>query len=382
MTGWERSTCKVVEPILFGDMIGSSAQTFQVVMRASDPLIYADTETTDDGTITAYAGTVDTPAKLAVTIQGSGATYMSVASDAIPPAHIARATVPAAWNSVAASFTTTMDLVVDAATRDAYFAMPHYTSRTLVYEAVWYYRLNEAAGVTADNAEGTAAYDGTINGTPLLNQTGPATDMKSIYFDGVDDSVSRAWDAALFPDEWTMEAWCKDAATGGGYVLDYTTGTTKGVRIYDGGSYILVEVGNATALINVADAKKTTQTWTHIAVTYRAGLVCVYLNGVLFGAVPLTFAEPTAGTYYIGRSNAAAFYKGNISGVGVYPVAHNAQTIDDMYNDAAAQAICRYKAGENLGAVSSWPVVSTSLADFSFAGNASGLACTYRAARL
>jgi hypothetical protein len=381
MANYERSSVKVIEGLIFGDVEGFT-QSWQVVLRASDQRIYSDTITTDDENITSYAGAVDTPAKLAVSIQGSGATYMSVASAATPAVHIARATVPTAWDAAAASFTTKMDLVVDAGTRDAYFAMPHYTSRTLVYDAVWYYRLNEAAGVTADNAEGTAAYDGTINGTPLLNQTGPATDMKSIYFDGVNDSVSRAWAAALFPAEWTMELWLKNAQPGGGYALDYTTGTTKGVRIYDGGSYVLVEVGNGTALMAISNVGKTNNAWAHVAVTYREGLVCVYLNGVLFGALPLTFSEPTAGTYYIGRSNAGAFYTGNISGVGVYPVAHNAQTIDDMYNDAAAQAICRYQAGENLGAVQSWPVVSTSLADFRYSGNASGLVSTYRAARL
>jgi hypothetical protein len=343
--------------------------------------------TTDDGTISSYAGTVATPLKITSTVSTSnsfGAIYS--ATNGTVATHRGGTT----FTTFSSGYATSAYIVVDGSEREAYYTLPQNRARMIFGDPVWFYRMNEAAGTTIDNYEGTAAYDGTTAGTPTLNQAGPATDTTSILFDSINDSVAVTYAAALFPSEFTLESWIKTSPADGGVFLDYTGGSaTKGiylqitaqkldVAIGDGSSIETIYLGGPSGAASFSDS-----TWYHISITYRQGVVAIYVNGELLARARFTFSPPTSGTMYLGRNNSgSSFYGGNISSVGMHSVAYGASVIEDFYNAGSASSICRQGSGQWIESVPSWPYVSG--ADtITTVGVLSGTtATTYRAARL
>lgn len=389
ISGYERAYCKVVEAITFGEKSGPFNQSWQVVLKASDPRIYNDVTTTDDYTISSYAGTTSTPIKIEAKL------YTNDKSGAITTSSPSVGTIAvvgdtSSWYSYYASYTTTTQFVVDGgidgSSRQAYFKMPSNLSRLLMNDLRWMYRLNETSGTTIDNYEGTAAYDGTTAGTPTLNQSGPLTDTKSISFDGVDDRITRAWASALFPSEFTFEAWYKKSS-GLSSAIDYTGPANAGgflvtPRATTLDITVLSLSGNSTPIASISGL--TSATWYHIAFTYRSGVFNTYLNGSLVSTVLATFEAPTSGTMYLGYDrNAATYWAGNLSSVAMHTKAYSSSIISDMYNGGSASSIVRYKAGAYIQSVNQWPSISAATTyDGRYSVSPTVMTTTYRTARL
>jgi hypothetical protein len=76
-----------------------------------------------------------------------------------------------------------------------------------------YWRLGEASGTAADNAEGTAARDGTYVGTPTLGATGAlhADADKAVTLNGTSQMITVAdaaiWDCFEGTNPWTVAMW-------------------------------------------------------------------------------------------------------------------------------------------------------------------------------
>lgn len=386
ISGYERCNCKVVEPITFGEKSGPFNQSWQVVLRASDPRIYSDVTTTDDFTISSYAGTVATPVKLQAVVVNTGGSSEdgAIYKSGSPSTTVAWFDQPSTWYATTSLYTTKPYLTVDSENRNAYMELPHHAARKLLLDPVWYYPMNETSGVTADNMEGTAGYDGTINGTPSLNQTGPATDLPCIVFDGVNDSISRAYSANMWPsDNWTFEGWFNRTAGGSNTVIDATAGGSDGFIVaWSNGSMYVLAKGASNRYVYKSDSV-TTGTWYHLAIVYAAGTFTTYINGVKGGSAIFTYTKLSSGTMYIGRDSSGSFWSGKAAGIGMHNVAYSAQTISDMYNSGGARAICRYKSGSVVDPVNEWPTISGATTFVATNGlTATNAVSTFRTARL
>jgi hypothetical protein len=341
--------------------------------------------TTDDGTISSYAGTVATPLKIEAPTQimaNSGGMLLTSTGD-----HIA--TVSSDTYTLAnecSSYASFPSLVVDSGEREAFIKVPHAVARRYVYDAVWYYRMNESAGTTIDNYEGTSGYDGTTSGTPTLNQAGPFTDSASIYFDGVNDHISRAYVSAMYPSsDFTFEIWVKPySGSAGGTFVDMTD-ADDGFRIYESSGYAGIVIGLGATSLDAGFTTLTHSVWNHLAITYSAGVVRGYHNGELKFSTRAAYSRPTTGTMYLGGLGGLTWWKGNLSGAGMYAQAFPASVIADMYSDAAAMADVRHGIGAYIDDVSQWLTLSGAL---TLAGMGSiddptaTMVTTYRTARL
>jgi hypothetical protein len=368
---------KVVEPIVFGEQAGFT-QEWQVVLRASDPRIYSDTVTTDDGTISSYAGTVATPLKVS-TVMSSADYGTQYDSTAALRALYSVGVTPSTISSYTAG---TCQLVVDSSDRSAKLSLPHNLSRVTQYDPIFFFRLNEAAGTTADNAEGTAAYDGTIAGTPSLNQTGPLTDTKSILFDGTNDSVAITYSASLFPAAFTFEAWIKSSGTIEP-TIDFTGGSgSAGWSINYGAEDVGVYL-TATPTRKIAHARTSNTGWCHVVMTSGNGKIRLYLDGALVGVSTSTIVDPGSGTIYFGRNNSGSgFWAGNISSVGLYPFVCTADDVSEMYNSGSAVTLTGRGAGAVVDSVYEWPTLSAAKTITGQNALSGTVATTYRTARL
>ena len=159
---------------------------------------------------------------------------------------------------------------------------------------IGYWPLNETAGTNADNAEGTAARDGTYTGVSLNNSTGPDGQPVGLW-DGANDYCniySTSLNTAFNGAAGTLALWLKVSSSG-----TWTDETTRyAAYIYvDANNYVFLrQNGNGTiraeykagGTVEVVATAYSATTWTHYAITWdKAGdKAIIYINGVQNGA--------------------------------------------------------------------------------------------------
>lgn len=166
-----------------------------------------------------------------------------------------------------------------------------YIQKVTALSPIAYWPFNEASGTTADNAEGTAARDGTYTAV-TLGQTGIGDGNTCPLFDGATSYVNlltASLRAAVNYVEGTFSGWFKLNST-------WTDGA-RGFIFYlysAGGSYIIIEKraennqfrfrqNNAAGTDRLYDINPFTSTaWNHVAMTWTAtgNAVICYMNGV------------------------------------------------------------------------------------------------------
>lgn len=141
------------------------------------------------------------------------------------------------------------------------------TTATNTSPYAWY-KLDETSGTTADNAEGTAARDGTYVGTPTLNIDGKpgairAAD-KAVRFDGSDDHValpSGMLDLASSTSTWSCAFWVRsEHRPTGKYTYPIVTAFKTGANYPLVGIWLEVE-SNANWNSVVFVTRDNTGTW-------------------------------------------------------------------------------------------------------------------------
>lgn len=184
------------------------------------------------------------------------------------------------------------------------------------------WNMSEGSGGSVDNAEGTAARDGTITsgtwqrnwldvGTPLVDDT-------ALVFNGTTSSVDCGTDASiddLHDAAMTFEAWICSASQGegsSGRICDKTGGGTSGwVVTMSGGLNTQISCATTSSVANYTNAALYSDNkWHHIALTFDdAGdrKARAFVDGVLVatgvagvGAV----VTDAANTLYIGNRSA------------------------------------------------------------------------------
>lgn len=385
MTGYERTNVRPIESIAFGDMIGVGAMTFQVILRASDPRIYSDVATsTDSGTtgtasrtcVVDQAGTFETPPSLSVT--GPTGSSWSI-------------TEPTSTLSLSMSgITLTSSDVVTFDTDDRTIDIQATYSRVrlLTGSVIAQWMLNETSGLVADNAQGTATYDGTYAGGVTLNQAGPASGIASANFDGVDDRVDITYNAALAPSALTFEIWVNaDTSSAQAAIADFANTATNGwALLWELGGGFSVRNPGATSVQALNPPYNSTGTWYHVVVTLTASTICLYVNGTLVSSGAYAYTPPTAENYCLGRlSSGASPFDGKLAAATIYSGAFSASQVAELY--AASAATTTLNGYTYLVATSSkWANLGTASSTFTLASSGlntgSKLNVTYRDARL
>lgn len=383
MTGYERVSCRVIEGIEFGDSLDPMCQTWQVVLRASDPRVYSDTETsTDSGTsgtasrtVTVdQGGTYETPPSLTVT--GPTASAWSI-------------TEPSSELSISSSglaLAATDTITFDVENRTADLTAGYQSQRLFKDSMVALWMLGETSGTTADNAEGTAAYDGTYAGGYTLNQSGPVSGIASVEFNGSTGRITGTYAAALVPGAMTMEAWVLFDSVSSGTIFHVSGGAGDFVlRVVTGG---YIQAGTSSG--RISNTIMSTATWYHLVATRATvgGKCRIYINGVDDGAVNDGGAVVAgANGFAIGRdTNTSNYLDGKISAVALYNKEFGAAEAAELYDMRNATASignayqylnARTMRWENLGTASStYTLASSGL------NTGSKLNVAYRDARL
>lgn len=222
---------------------------------------------------------------------------------------------------------------------------------------VGYWRLGESSGTTADNAEGTAALDGTYTGSPILGAAGPsgidgtAVNMNAAGYVEVADNASLDITGAL-----TLEAWVylnTSVTTDNRGVVGKFQGRDAGGSAVNERSYLLyVDTSNRpVAVISTSGASSGNVTlstsstmsasaWYHLVFTFQPSTAMrLYVNGsevaALTSGVPAAMYSGAA-PVWIGTqfqpSNSAFFLPGRIDEAAIYPAALSATRILAHYN--------------------------------------------------
>jgi hypothetical protein len=194
-----------------------------------------------------------------------------------------------------------------------------YRAKVLALSPLAYWPLDELSGSTADNAQGTAARDGSYSGVTLNSTAGPGALNRAGLWDGANDHCdiySASLAGAFNGDEGTLSVWFKVSAAG-----VWTDGTTRyfayiGVdannyvymRKNSGNNAYRVEYkagGTAKAIAVVYSATS----WTHLGLTWSAATdeVKLYQNGTKTGATGSSLGtwagSPASTTTLIGAFN-------------------------------------------------------------------------------
>lgn len=337
MADFERVEARVVEGVQFGENDGPLLQSWSVTLRASDPLVYSDTLTTVD------SGTSGTAARTAA-VTNSG-TYASPGSIVVTGPTAADWVVSDSDANTYLQFSsfqlaaTTSTATIDLQQRTIQRTQPYKETR-LNYTGSWdllgLWMLNETSGTTADNAEGTAALDGTYTGGFTLNQTGFAAGLPSVDLNGTTGYVNIPYDASLWAYDGSLwEIWFNlDTISGTQCIVD-SIASNRGLRFQVNSSAQLVlqlGTGSTTTTTSVYTGIAS-GTWYHLVYSYAGAATAgkVYLNGVNVYTVPAVsaaYARPSGSTgirlgatlspanYLNGKISAFAYW----TGIGARPV--------------------------------------------------------------
>jgi hypothetical protein len=226
---------------------------------------------------------------------------------------------------------------------------PSYADKILGVEPanlIGLWPLNELTGTTADNAEGTAARDGTYTGVTLGQSVTP---FVCPLFDGVNDFVTlphAALDTPFDGGAGTLELWVEMSAAG-----IWTDGAahTFAKLTADADNYILLQKTTTNGELEFTyRAQGTSETVTkssvsttglfHVAITWdkTANAVKAYYNGAQEGSTQ-TIAGTWAGALasaFLGAASSTPTtpHNGYLAPAGLWNKALTAAQILNLYN--------------------------------------------------
>lgn len=332
MTGYERSSLRVMEAIQFGDTLDPACQVWQVVLRASDPRVYSDTATstastssgTDARTVSVTpSGTYATPATITIAGPAGEDTVVQNTTSGLQLSLNRSIVVGESWS-------------IDLQERTVDLTTSYRGSHTLgppVPLALW--MLDETSGTTADNAEGTSARDATYTGGFTLNQAGPNS-LTAVSLNGTTGYVAIPNVTALYPDTNPMlDAWVRWTSVADSVIYDGIT-SNRGFRVrLTTATNLRVTVGNGSSTrdYNISlPFSITSNTWYRIIVNFdkanpryqwvrifsEAGATLYSADGVSFGSNDSYSAATSGGARLGSLLSGGAWLSGRIAAVALY----------------------------------------------------------------
>lgn len=229
------------------------------------------------------------------------------------------------------------------------FAGGGYLAKVLGTEAsnlIAYWPLNEASGTNADNAEGTAARDGTYNGV-TLGQPGIGDGETCPSFDGSNDYVSIYSDSlrdAFNGAAGTVALWAKVSGAGvwsdgqNRRAIKITVDGSNNVYIGKTSGNVMIWAYTAGGTSDAITAARSPTGWVHLGITWDAAAdqVMAYYTGSQEGATQTglgTWAGNivNSGTIIGAENNTPAFpWDGLLAHVAVWTKALSAAQIASL----------------------------------------------------
>jgi len=221
---------------------------------------------------------------------------------------------------------------------DHYNSFSPYAQEVLAAGPVAYWRLGEQAGTVAYNAVNVTQYNGTYQNGPQLRQTDRplANDIDTaVDFDGSDDRIQVAYDAALHPASLSVSLWAKVEGGQGTYRSPLTARTssvggslnTQGYNFFasqsDRWEFWTGQGANLTYDV-LSGPPVVLDQWTQVVGTFDAASKkkLLYINGQLFGSKTGLYAPMTAtNSLWIGRGGDGGTefpFNGKLDEVAIY----------------------------------------------------------------
>lgn len=221
-----------------------------------------------------------------------------------------------------------------------------YAAKVLSYSPIAYWPLNELSGTVADNAEGTAARDGTYSGVTLDSVDGPVAGERagrwtpsSSYCNIYSSSLNAAINGQLL----TVSAWIKVFTAS-----VWTDGQTRRIAnlLVNGSNFLEMRKNSSANMLSwiyraggvvkqVDIGSISPLTWVHVALTVSlaADAAKAYYAGVQVGATQTSLGSwsgslATTGCV-IGAGNTAPVnvFDGYVAQVAIFPTDLGADTI-------------------------------------------------------
>jgi len=218
-----------------------------------------------------------------------------------------------------------------------------------------YWRLSETSG-TAVSSLGSLAAPGQVLNGAVLGQEGPRPAAFAgfeaanvgVRFDGVNDKIDVAANAAFNPPSFSIEAWARPAVAGGtlrSVVTCRNSSPTRGFALYAGEDgrwqYWL---GNGATWTVATGPPVATGSWTHLVGSYDSATqsMKLFVNGLLAEEVTSAYQQNATRPLRIGagRTETAGdyFFDGEIDEVALFERALSVQEISQRHTLATAGA--------------------------------------------
>lgn len=197
---------------------------------------------------------------------------------------------------------------------------------------VSYWRLDEASGTTAADAQNVAS--GTYVNSPGLGSTSLLAGEldTAVDFDGKDDHVSIAPVSALnMTSGLTLEAWIKADALQGTVLRRNNSYELRAQS--DGSVLFRVWTGEEVRSLTSAEGKLKTGAIYYLAGTYDGSHMRIYVNGIEIASKSQGGSMThNANTLYIGRNDFSnTYFDGVIDDVAIYDQALSGETAKEHY---------------------------------------------------
>jgi hypothetical protein len=218
-------------------------------------------------------------------------------------------------------------------------ARADYQATVLSQGPVGYWRLNETNqpppnALAANSGSLGASAAGTYINNPTPNSPGPFAGSSSVVLDGLSQSVSNAYNAAINPSTFSLEMWVNPAAvpkfayvassahlatTRSGWYLAQDDNSTFGL----GNGFVVrmfYQNGVNPSVTLFATNNLPLGSWYHLVLTYDGTTATLYKNGVVAqSAIPLGFVPNVDGPFTVGiRSDLAFNWPGQAAEVAIY----------------------------------------------------------------
>jgi hypothetical protein len=206
----------------------------------------------------------------------------------------------------------------------------------------------------ANDASGNGNH-GTVNGATLtIDRFGR---VNSAYrFNGTSDFISVADANTLdFTNNFSISIWMQipEYANGNERVaigkqrsIDGTGYQITAASAYNSSKYVAAINNNGQAVVigNAPNDYLTLNKWSQIVVTYGAGILSIYKDGVLTGSLPSTISLSNSSLpLYIGKEfNTSRYFKGFLDDIALYNRALSASDVQQLYSISAPPPIQTY----------------------------------------
>ncbi len=235
-------------------------------------------------------------------------------------------------------------------------ARADYPGTVLSQGPVGYWRLNETTqpqpNAAANLGSLGSSANGTYNSLPTRGLTGPFTDSLAVGFNGLGQSVSTPWQAALNNSSFSVELWVNPAQVPypgsvayvassavlanprSGWYLAQDNGTTFGansafvVRFFN-------QNGTTPTVQLAAPCTNSVGSWYHLVLTYDGTTATLYENGVAVTNHTAAYVPNVSAPFTVGmRSDNGFPWPGQAAEVAMYGTALSAQRVSTHYTTA------------------------------------------------